>query len=168
MEGKMDPKCEIFEQQAQPVLSVRTVTSAENLPNVLGQIYPAIIEHMDDLNERPAGEPFVAYHNMNLKEIDLQAVDLQNLNLEIGFPVQRTLPGKETIKPSEMPAGNYISCLHVGPYPDMVLTYKFIQDFISKNNLQPADIVYEFYLNSPEEVPQDELKTQILLPLQSE
>jgi hypothetical protein len=39
----MDYKIELTEEVEQPVLSVRAVTAAANLPQVLGEIFPAII-----------------------------------------------------------------------------------------------------------------------------
>ena len=74
--------CDARYQPAQPVLSIRTHSPVGNLPQVLGQCFGKVIEYIVSLNEQPAGAPFVCYYNM----------DMQNLDIEIGFPVAVTLP----------------------------------------------------------------------------
>jgi len=78
----MTLKCELKEQPAQPILSVRTMTSVHELPQELGRIYGAIATYLAEIGEQPSGAPFAAYYNM----------DMDNLDVEIGFPVARPLP----------------------------------------------------------------------------
>ncbi len=102
----MEYKCELVEQSAQPTLSVRVRTAAGDLPQVLGNAYVSIMRYLGEIGEHPSGAPFAAYYNM----------DMQYLDMEIGFPVSRALPGKNEIKQSEIPAGKHAVCLHIGPY----------------------------------------------------
>jgi effector-binding domain-containing protein len=129
----------------------------ENLPKVLGESYAAIGQYLGILGEMPGGAPFVAYYNM----------DMQNLDIEIGFPVSHPISGKAHIQAAEMPAGKYASCLHKGPYAELRPAYEALTNFVNEHNLETIGVVYEFYLNSPVEVPQEELKTQIVFPLVS-
>ncbi len=153
----MGYKCEIHDQNPQPTLSIRTHTSVDRLGQVLGETYASIMQHLVELGEQPSGAPFTAYFNM----------DMQNLDVEIGFPVDRKIPGKETIQSSEMPGGKYASCLHKGPYSEITHAYEAINKFLQENSLQPTGVVYEFYLNKPDEVSQEELLTQIEFPLKA-
>ncbi|HLA42657.1 MAG TPA: GyrI-like domain-containing protein, partial [Aggregatilineales bacterium] len=79
--------------------------------------------------------------------------------------VSRNLPQKGEIKASEIPAGKYASAIHTGPYDEVESSYTAIMEEINKRGLEPSGIVYEFYFNSPMEVPPQELKTQILFRL---
>jgi effector-binding domain-containing protein len=101
----MTHTCELKEMPAQPTLVVHTVTSAQELPQTLGASYEAIAEYLGGLGEAPAGPPYVAYFNM----------DMVNLEIEAGFPVARAIPGAGSVQASELPAGRYGACLYTGP-----------------------------------------------------
>ena len=151
----MSYPCEAVEQPTQPVLSIRTRTPVQNLPQVLGKSYQNIIELLGELGESPAGAPFVAYYNM----------DMQDLDMEIGFPVSKKLQSKGEIHSSEIPGGKYATCLYTGPYPEMPPAYEALNAWIQEHGYEPTGVVYEHYLNSPQEVPPQELKTLIAFPL---
>ena len=83
----MTHKCELIERSAQPTLSIRTRAAVQDIPKVLGPAYGKIMQHMGELGGTPGGAPFVAYYNM----------DMQDLDMEIGFPVLSTLPGRAEV-----------------------------------------------------------------------
>ena len=149
--------CEVKDQSALPVLSIRTRTPVENLPQVLGQGYAAIAQYLGELGQQPAGPPFAGYFNM----------DMQDLDIEIGFPIARKLPEKGEIKISEIPSGKAATCLYTGPYSDIEPAYNALSRWISDNGHESTGVVYEFYLNDPDETSPDELKTQILFLLKN-
>ena len=148
-------KCEVKEQKVQHSLSIRKTTSVQNLPEVLGESYMKIMQYMGEIGEFPTGAPYTAYFNM----------DMQNLEVEIGFPVATKLPEKGSIKPSEIPAGKYASCLYTGPYNEIESAYKTLTKWIDDNGYEPSGIAYEFYLNDPGETSPEKLQTQILFLL---
>ena len=153
----MSYHCELFDQSAQPTLSIRTRTSVEKLPQVMGDAYGAIARHLASQGEEPGGAPFALYYNM----------DMQDLDIEIGFPVEKVIAGKGTIQPSQIPAGKYAAVLHKGPYTDLRLAYGALTQFITDQGLKPSGLAYEFYLNDPTETTPEELKTQIIFQLKS-
>ena len=151
----MSYECEIKEQSDQPVLSIRTRTPVQDIPQVLGKAYGAIAQYLGELGEQSAGPPFAAYYNM----------DMQNLDIEIGFPVSVKLPGKGDIEASKIPSGKVATCLYTGPYSEIEPAYNAISQWIEDNGYKPTGVVYEMYLNDPAQTPPQELKTQILFPL---
>lgn len=151
----MKYECKLYRQEAQPILSVRRRASVEALSGVLGQAYGAIGAYLGELGEQPAGAPFTAYYNM----------DMQDLDLAIGFPVGRTLPGRGEIESTEMPEGEYASVLHKGAYNQVSGAYAALDEFIRRQGRIPSGVAYEFYLNSPYETAESELKTQVVFPL---
>jgi effector-binding domain-containing protein len=151
----MDFKCEIKEQAAQPALSIRARTPINGLPELLGQSYGKIAEYLAELGEQPAGAAFTAYYNM----------DMQDLDVEIGFPVASPLSGKEDIQSGEVPGGKLASALHLGPYKDIAPAYEALTQFAMEAGYEPTGVSYEFYLNDPEETTPDQLQTQIIFPL---
>ncbi len=147
--------CETREQIAQPVLMMRTRTPAQGLPAVLGQCYGKIWTHMVAVGGQPGGAPYVAYFNM----------DMNDLDLEIGFPVNGELPGQGEVQAGALPAGKVATILFTGPYPSMADAYNALNEYMQANALQPTGTVYEFYLNDPAQTPPERLQTQIVFPL---
>lgn len=151
----MNLNFEIVEMKAKPALSIRTISSVANLPMVLGSAYQKIMEHLNSIGEYPSDAPFVAYYNM----------DMERLDIDVGFPVSRKLPEKEDIKAIELPGGRYVRCIHTGPYSAMEDTYNALMKWMEERHLEAAGTVYEFYLNSPETVPEEKLETRIMFLL---
>ncbi len=151
----MTHHCDLLELQSQPTLSIRTHTGASQLPATLGVAYKQIFEYLGKQGEMPAGAPFVAYYNM----------DMENLDLEIGCPVSKGLPGEGAVQMSEIPAGRYATTLFTGPYQEMSGAYDALTQWVQANKYEPTGIVYEIYLNEPGQVPDQDLQTQILFPL---
>jgi effector-binding domain-containing protein len=92
-------------------------------------------------------------------------MDMGNLDGEIGFPVAKQLPGKGEIQPNEIPTGKQVSYLYKGPYAQMETAYGTIAKWMEAQGHVPTGIVYEFYYNSPMEVPESELLTKIVFPV---
>lgn len=146
---------ELSEQKAQPVLSIRTRTAVENLPQAIGQAYGEIMRYMGELGEQPADIPYTAYYNL----------DMQDLDVEMGFPVAKPLPARGEIKSGEIPRGKYVSCMYKGAYSQMEEPYNEMFKWIEENDYEQKGVYYEFYYNSPNEVPESELLTKIVIAL---
>lgn len=147
--------CEIIDQPAQPVLSIRGRTRAQDLPRFLGEAYGKVAQYLGSLGEYPAGPPFCGYFNM----------DMENLEVEVGFPVSRPLPGQGEIQPCEFPAGKAAVCLYTGPYNQIPPAYQALNQFVADQGYTPTGASYEIYLNDPSEVAPEALQTRILFPL---
>ncbi len=148
----MENKIELIETAEQPVLSVKKVTSVTNLPQEIGSAYHTIMDYLAELGEQPVDVPFTAYYNM----------DMENLEVEMGFPVGKKIAGKGEVISNVIPAGKKVTCLYKGPYKDMVPTYEAINKFITDNGYKPTGVVYEYYFNSPMEVSESDLLTKIV------
>lgn len=148
-------KIELSEEKPQPVISIRTTTKLELLPNVIGESYQKIMSYLQELGEEPVFAPFTAYYNM----------DMQNLDVEMGFPVARLLPEKDNMKAREIPAGKVVSYMYKGPYSQMEQPYTEMAKWIEENGYTATGISYEYYFNSPQEVPESEMLTKIVMPL---
>jgi effector-binding domain-containing protein len=151
----MEYQVELLDRPAQPTLAIRTRTPVQSLPQVLGQAYGAIIQYAGQLGFQPSGAPFVAYHNM----------DMADLDMEIGFPFAQKVVGKGEILASEIPGGKAAACLHVGPYDQVGTAYEALQKWMEANGVVPSGVAYEFYLNDPQVTPPAELQTQVVFPL---
>lgn len=143
------------EKAALPTIAIRTRAAVQNLPQVLGKAYGDIMNYLMEIDVQPAGAPYVGYFNM----------DMQDLDLEIGFPVDQVISSQGDIQASEIPAGKQVSCLHTGPYSKVESAYNAMMDWVPANGHIAAGVSYEFYLNDPEQTPESELLTKIVFPL---
>ncbi len=150
----MEFKFEIFETADQPVMCIRTHARVEDLQRVIGQSYGAISEFIAANGLEMSGAPYVAYFSM----------DMQNLDLELGFPVTKSNDGNGIVVPGVIPAGRKATTLFTGPYSQMAPAYDALNAFIKENNWEPTGAAYEYYLTGPE-TPEAEHKTQIVFPL---
>lgn len=153
----MSFQCEIKDQPTQPVLSIRSQTSIQDLPQVLGRSFGDVGQYLGELHEQPAGPPFAAYFNM----------DMQNLDIEVGFPVAARLPGKGNIQASEIPAGKIAACLYTGPYSEIEPAYTALTQYVAESGHEVSGVAYEMYLNDPTQTPPQELQTLIMFPLKA-
>jgi effector-binding domain-containing protein len=149
--------CEIKQQPAQPVLSIRARTAVQNLPVLIGQTCERVIQHLQGLGEAPSGDLFVTYYNM----------DMQDLDVEIGFTLSKSLPGAGDIQAGTIPAGKVATCVYTGPYEKMIPAYEALNDCIKENGLEPTGTSYEYYLNGPPETPPEAFQTRIVLPIKA-
>lgn len=146
---------EIIETPTQPVLSIRKVTTNKDLLDELAKAYGMIMAYLNEIGEQPGAAAFAAYHNM----------DMQNWDVEIGFPLAHPVPGRGEMQPGEIPAGRKGSCMYKGPYQKMGPTYAALTKWLAEQGEEPTGVSYEYYYNSPLEVPASELLTKIELLL---
>lgn len=151
----MEFDCKIEEQSSQPTLSIRSHVPVTQLPQTIGKSYEAILEYLTRVNEYPVGPPFVAYYNM----------DIENLEIEAGFPVEKALTGDENVQPGVIPAGKLASCMYTGPYDEMRPAYDALSRYIIDSGYEATGVAYEFYLNDPINTAPEQLLTMIVFPL---
>lgn len=144
----------ILQLSEQPTLSIRTRTQVDQLPALIGESYVKIASYMKDLGECFSDVPFVAYHNL----------DMQDLDVEMGFPVAKPLPDNQDIHFSVIPARKVIFCMYRGAYSDMAPVYEEMAKWIEDNGFTASGTSYECYYNGPE-CPASELLTKIVMPL---
>ena len=138
-------------------LMIRTRTSVQDMPSILGICYAEIIQYIKEKGAKEPMESFVRYYNM----------DMSNLDIDIGFTVLEKLPDKGRIKMSSIKEGKYAIALHEGPYDTLNKTYDNLNAFVKKQGYETETWVYEVYLNNPMDNPGDPPRTQIYFPLKN-
>lgn len=154
----MDYQCEIVERPTQTTLSVRGRIPVQGLPQFFAQAYAAIVQYLGELDQQPAGPPYAAYYN----------AEMQDLDVEAGFPVSGPLPGRGDIRGGQLPGGQAASCVHVGPYDQIGPAYDALARYVQAQERTTRGVVYEIYLSDPAQTPLHQLRTQIVLPLAAE
>ncbi len=150
----MKSSIEVVQTESQPILCIHKTCRVEELPLIIGPAYGQIIGIMAKQGEQPSSAPYVAYFNM----------DMQALQVEIGFPVSKDLQSDGDVEAGVIPAGKSIACLYTGPYSEMAPAYDNMGKFAAENKYELTGVAYEYYLNGPESPPA-ELQTRIVMPI---
>ena len=141
----------IIEKQEAQTLSVRIFTSLNDMPNTLRKIYQEVAALFGKDDIVCTGSPFVIYYNM----------DMENLEIEAGFPVSGAKKDYGRVKRSKLPGGEQATAQHKGPYDTLEETYTKLAAFCKAEKREPEEYMYEEYLNSPEDTAVEDLLTNI-------
>jgi effector-binding domain-containing protein len=152
----MNFDCKLEQRQAQPVMYIRERSKAADLPQFFAKSYQSIANYIESQGGRISGAPYAAYYNM----------DMENLDVEAGIPIIKPVSNTDQIKTGEIPAGDYATTVHEGPYSDVEPAYNALMQWMKEHGYATTGVSYEFYLNDPGSTPSEQLLTQILFPLQ--
>lgn len=147
-------KINLVEQSEQHVLSIRTTIHFNDYPKVARQAYGKIAEYAAQSDLLLSGGPFVCYHN----------TDLENLDVEMGFPVAKPVPGNGEITGHTIPVRRAVSGIFLGAYEDTDPLMMEIMQWITGHGYEQQGTIYNYYLND-EERPASDLLTQIVVPV---
>jgi AraC family transcriptional regulator len=108
----------------------------------------------------PAG-PFIGvYFN------DPKTVRPEELKWNLGFQVSTDANVQPPLKKTEFKHKTVAVYLHIGPYGNMDKAYEKIFKYVEDNGYKTIWPVYDKYLNSPMEVSPEELKTEVMVPVE--
>jgi len=109
---------------------------------------------------QPAGPPFGIYFNApgQVPETELKWL--------IGMPVAPAAAPVDPLKKGEFKAGSVAVCVHVGPYDNVAETYAKMTVFIDANGWKVAGPPLERYIDNPQMVAADKVRTEIVLPVE--
>jgi len=126
----------------------------EEFSDFAGYSFDKITKYLNSLNELSSGAPIVCFHNM----------DLKNLDVEIGFPVASPVSGKDDIDANTIPMQKVVSAIDLGPYEKQDPTLQELFAWIQSNGYEMKGEIYYQYLNDTER-PESELLTMMILPV---
>jgi effector-binding domain-containing protein len=92
---------------------------------------------------------------------------MEDLDIEVGFPVNRPLTSRGDLIGGVLAAGDYATCLHIGPYDQVGPAYAALTAYVQEQDRIATGAAYEYYLNGPGEVPPEQLQTLVAFPLQA-
>ncbi|MCE1254144.1 MAG: GyrI-like domain-containing protein [Anaerolineae bacterium] len=147
-------KIQMYEQPEQAVLSIRKIIQFNDFPEEAKLAFKKINDYVGKKNILFAGCPFVCYHNS----------DLNHLDVEIGFPVNREIPGEDCLKSGKLFNEKVVSGIFLGPYEESDPLMMEIFTWINNNGFEAKGRIYHHYLND-EDQPRDFLLTQICIPI---
>lgn len=103
--------------------------------------------------------PFITlYHDGEYREFDA--------DIEVAVPVTGRLPDQiPGIVVRTIPGGRFASAIHKGPYQDVHESWGILYEWTANQGCEPKAPCRDHYLNDPDEVPEEELLTELLIPV---
>ncbi|MDR0305950.1 MAG: GyrI-like domain-containing protein [Chitinispirillales bacterium] len=153
----MGIKLEIIQQKEEITLAVRKTVSTADLPRTITEGYAKIHDYMVKNGIEMTAAPYAAYSDMNEDKWDI----------EMGFPVSKEFAGEGDVYAGKIPsAPRAASYKYKGSYSGIEAAYTAVFKQIEEDGLKPIGVCYDYYLNDPSVTPEDELLTQIIVPVE--
>jgi len=133
-----------------PCLSIYAKVANEEMGVTVAEAFHEVAEHIISNNGTLDGAPFVYYHGF----------DDKTTSMECGWPVWQEAPESGSIKRFTIPGGEAVTTRYMGPYEGLIDAYQKLMEFLTIEGLK-AGPMWEYYLNSPDEVAAEELVTEI-------
>jgi effector-binding domain-containing protein len=95
-----------------------------------------------------------------------QGLKPEDLKWAIGFPVGKDADVRAPLKKVECNHKEIAVYMHIGPYEKMEPSYDKMLKFIESKGYKVVFPAYEKYLNNPAEVKPEELKAEIVIPVE--
>jgi effector-binding domain-containing protein len=152
----MEHEVKVREREGTLVVSRRLSVRLSEIGAVLGRSFGEVYGHLGASGGESAGPPFIIYHGTPVGD--------EPFELEVCAPVARHTSAPEGWQVQELPAGTFVTLLHVGPYETVGAAYGTLTEWIGAHELAIAGPPREVYLSGPE-TPPAEIRTVIEFPV---
>ena len=111
------------------------------------------------------GPPIFICHEVTAEEA-IEADKKKNADLEVAIPILQKVDGNDKIKSYELPGGKMAKIVHKGPYQECNPTYEKLYKWLEEKGKRIVGPTREVYLNDPNEVPLEEILTEVYAPIE--
>ena len=137
-------------------LSIRTtINFATEFESFTGKSFQKILDYLDRQNVLVSDGPIVCFHNM----------DLERLDVEVGFPTAKSVKGNCEIQARQVPAQKGVTAIDLGAYEEQDPTLEDLFAWIQEQECKPLGTIYYQYLNDTNRPPSEYL-TKMMIPIQ--
>ena len=125
----------------------------------MGDLIGEIVDWMMNQNVEMTGPPYSAYYTSPAE------VAPEDMQYEMGVPFLGEASEEGKVKIKNMPAQQVLSALHKGPYNEVGSVYEILMNKVIEDGYQMTGAPLEIYFNSPMEVPETDLLTEVQFPV---
>lgn len=165
-EQKTQPAQKPTPAQPQFAATIRTVDSTyvASMTKIgpyaeLGKSWEELFNWLNNNKVKSTGVPFSIYYD------DPTKVKPESTKYEVCVPVPAGTKGDKAVQVKKFGPAQVASTIYIGPYEKIGPTYQKLTEWTMNNNFEIAGPPHEFYLNSPNQVPAESLKTEICFPV---
>jgi effector-binding domain-containing protein len=145
---------------AKPAIVIRAQLRQDEMPAFFAQAYGELFAYAGRHGAMPDGFPFARYPDIATASVGDQ------ITVEAGVTLPRTLDGEGRIEKIELPGGDCAVTEHIGPYGDMQPAYQALEAWMRDNSRAPAAGPWEVYHSDPAQEPDPQKwRTEIVWPL---
>lgn len=155
LEGQMEVRMTSVEDLK--FYSIATQCMVDGVKDELTNCYGKLSAFYKENGQEFSGAPFTVSHDMTEKgEWIFEACLPAN---------EQFAEGNEEIEFKTVSYPKVLEMTYVGPYEKMAPSYNYLMEYMAKNNMVPAGYPMEIYIDDPEEVAPEDLKTLIQWPV---
>ncbi len=152
---------ETVNAESRPMVYVTRPSSMkpEEISNVMQEAFGVIGSFIGRTGIAPAGPPLAVYHDWDEASGSMQ--------IDVGFPVSTTDAAnvEGEVKAGMTPSGEALRAIHRGPYAKLRETYGALTAHMKEQGLPRPQVAWEVYVSDPDKTPEDELLTEIYMPV---
>jgi effector-binding domain-containing protein len=119
----------IEQRPAQSYVAIPVTVRMPDFAAAIDRGFPELFGWMAARSLVPAGAPFIRY-----LRVDMDG----ELAVELAAPVDGATPADERVRGDELPAGHYVTLLHVGPYDGLLQANAALQQWAGEHGLRWA------------------------------
>ena len=120
-------------------LCIRRTTTLAGIERALDGLFGEVADYLRELDVEPAGPPFACYHSIGAEELDVEA----------GFPVDRTVPSRWEIRAVRLDGGPAVITTHTGAYEPVTYAEAALRGWLAKQCLEAVGPLIEVHLADP-------------------
>ena len=134
-------------------------TYSETIPKLIQEIFQQIYRPENNPALLKISGPIIGiFHDQEYKEFDA--------DIEIAVPIVGKIVVDDDFEVKKLPKTKVLFVVHTGPYDQVGIAFDRAYQYVRQNNLVITGSVREVYLNDPHEVPEEQLLTEIQIPIQ--
>ena len=150
----------VVEVPAQLVVGVKRTGHFSDIPAAMGDLFGFAMSK----NAQFVGAPMALYYETSKDAIEKADAEGTAI-LDIAFPIGAPVEASGEFKVYEMPGGTMARVVHKGPYDQCEPAYNAVFAWIAENGKHIVGPVREVYPNDPREVAQEDILTEIFVPI---
>jgi len=153
------------ELESQLVLGIREIGPYKKIKELLGKLYPYAVSR----GIKVTGPPIFICHEMG--EDARKADEQGNADIQVCIPVKESMEidseGMDLgLAFYQLRGGKFAKTVHKGPYENCEASYDELFEWIKDKGYKITGPIREVYMNDPNEVKPEKIKTEIYVPIE--
>jgi effector-binding domain-containing protein len=136
---------------------IRRIVKHTGIGQACGEVLPRTVRWLSEHGVSPDGPPLVVYHSVNHETGDF--------DITPGYFVRESLASDGDFMIGETAEGEALRALHKGPYQGLGETWSAVFAHAEAMKRPVTKSSWESYLNLPGDVAEEELETEIVVPI---
>jgi effector-binding domain-containing protein len=151
----MTDDIEVKQVPAQLALVVRTNVTMASIAEGMGAAFDTLMRHTGTAGAQAAGPPFALFPEQPEGEFAIA----------VCLPVAPGAVADDEVTLEELPAVEAATLLYRGPYEAMEPAWQRLMGWVAASGRQPGGPPREIYLSDADQVAEQDLLTELLVPL---